>query len=738
MPHRSSPRGARTATIDSRTAVVLPAGVAPGPEPITIDWRDAAAVFCQAVLIVGLLWRVLELGRKSWTTPFVFWGDCIFSVANAGAVIETGWIWHNPLLGAPYGFPIVAFPANNYVDYALVWLFARFSSSPGVVLNLAWLSTFVIGGAVAYYSLRLLGVQRVFAAGFGIVYAFLPHAFYRNTTHFVLTFYLVPLACVIAITAATGWPLTRAAKRILLSGAALIGFNYIYASAFSILAIASGLLIGWVALRKSVLKSYAAASIVIIVATTALSLAPSIVYWQIHGKPFEEYKRPADAEILGLKIRHLISPVFPSDFAPAHAWLERERIAEFPDSGSEASVSRLGTLLAIGFLLLLGILIFGNWRPSDAGLLAAARLNAVFLVVSTVGGLGAVFNLLVYPGIRAYNRTVVFIAFFSAFVLARMLTDLCRRRSAGARRVIVGTFVVVVAIAVFDEAQAAQTIVGRYEVDDRDGKILKDAVGHLERLCGRCSVYQLPDTDFPPDGPHLQMLPYDHGRPHAFSRKLHWSWPSFGRERTRFGQALLAVPAPEMVSRLRSSAFRFVWIDRSAYPDRARSPEPGIGNIVGDPAYVSSDGRYAVYDIGRPDLEKRISQQLTNAPIFLHWSTGFYEEERNANDTWRWSYRSSTIEVRNLSDTPQKLMFSGRYISGQQHPCELRITVPGHTLSTMIYNTPSSITVPMKIDPRGSAPLMFQCTCERVQAAARDPRSLYFAIHNPTIDLVHQ
>jgi phosphoglycerol transferase len=251
---------------------------------------------------------------------------------------------------------------------------------------------------------------------------------------------------------------------------------------------------------------------------------------------------------------------------------------------------------SIGFLALLAVLLFSPISRVSAELLAAARLNAAFITVATVGGLGALFNLFVYAGIRCYNRTSVFIAFFSIFALAQMINAYSQRASRRLAPLIVSGFAGIVLIAVADQGQAAHSLTYRYDYDERASAILADAVSHIERLCATCSVYQLPDTPFPQDDVHDRMSPYDHGRAHVYSGTLHWSWPAFGRERTAFGQEVGRLSVPDMVAKLRSS-FRFIWLDRFGYSDAMHSPEIGIANVLGPPVYVSPDARFAVYDM---------------------------------------------------------------------------------------------------------------------------------------------
>lgn len=165
----------------------------------------------------------------------------------------------------------------------------------------------------------------------------------------------------------------------------------------------------WTPLRNAAIASG------ILILSSALNLLPSYISWQRHGKPPNaDFKVPQEAEIYGLKLRKMLVP-HEANITPIFSyWSKRDYSIPFPNENENIS-ARLGPFAAVGFLFLLAI-SFQLVRfdvIQEAELLKPIASLALFsLLVTTVGGFGAIFNQLISPDIRCYNRFSVFIAFF--------------------------------------------------------------------------------------------------------------------------------------------------------------------------------------------------------------------------------------------------------------------------------------------------------------------------------------
>ena len=223
---------------------------------------------------------------------------------------------------------------------------------------------------------------------------------------------------------------------------------------------------------------------------------------------------------------------------------------------------------------------------------AAARLTLAGILLATVGGFGAIFNLLVSPDIRAYNRIVVFMAFFVIVFMAQVLDGRTvvrggapaashpRRFSPGLSWIAVA---VVIAFAVLDQGQAAMPLIERYASDAAVVQAERQFVAEVEaRFPAGAVIMEIPETTFPPDAGKVNMLAYDHARPFLWSSRLSWSWPSFSHRREAWYRLLGSPAEPAFVDRLRLSGFSGIWVDRYGYlPDELTALEADSDGAAG-------------------------------------------------------------------------------------------------------------------------------------------------------------
>lgn len=529
----------------------------------------------------------------------VFRDGLIFQALSKGT-FDNGWWWHNPWLSAPSSYDALAFPANANVDQALVRVASLFTGSPGFALTAAWIGSLVLGGLIASACFRLLGVSALASFVFGTLYGLSPYALYRDVAHFNLLSYLVPLPCTLALVLAcdrTGG-LGRRATTVLMAACCLLGFNYSYYAFFGCFFLIVAGLAGSLVHRSWRPGLLALAATLLVGTCTALNLLPSLRSWQEQGQPTViRPKTPAEAEVYGLKIRHLVSPLFEHTFPPFRAWTAREARAAYPLE-TENMVSRLGLVATVGFLVLLGAALL----PETAGglrdgplVLAAARLNLAGLLLATLGGFGSLFNLLVTPEIRAYNRITPFLAYFS-LLAAGVLFDAPDPRGRRRRAIAVATIVLVLGLA--DQAHALRRLNLAHPVTADEFARVETLVGHLEeKLPARAMVFQLPLTRYLNDEGRAKMKPYDHLRPYVVSRRLHWSYPAMSNAQVAWQERVAKLPIGQLLPVLRSEGFAALLVDGYGYGDGGRALIDSALALPRPPPLLARDERYAVLDL---------------------------------------------------------------------------------------------------------------------------------------------
>jgi phosphoglycerol transferase len=558
----------------------------------------------QALLIATALYVVLHGWRRSLAVPFAFSIDSVWFLTQSKSTVDNGWWWWNPRLGAPFGLDAVAIPSNSTVDQAIVWLVSRFVGEAITAVNVAWLVMVVLSGLTATWCMRKLGVSTFVGVVVGTLFALSPYALYRNIDHFALVIYLVPFVCAAALRLAAGDPhqlWDRTERRVIVAGCVLLGLNYVYYAFFGVFCVAAGTVIGYIAARDRRILASGTLCMMLICASTLLNLAPSFSSWQRHGYPtILRDKVVAESEAYGLKIRHLVSPVFPNRVRPLEAWVERETAARFPNE-NENWTSRLGLVGALGFIGLLVLLFVPDTGSGRAGsaLRGASRLMLALLLLGVVGGFGSLFNLFVSADIRAYNRVAPFIAFLSLLAVAAVSDRWLKSTRA---RSIAGLMIVVAGVT--DQGQAAARMNDEYPAVAAELSALRAFVGHLEReLPANAMVFQLPIRIYTlGESDKRRMKQFDHFKPYLVAESLRFSYPALSDEQVRWQHAAGRLELRALIARLSTQGFAAVLVDRHGYDDNATAMTSALLRVVGDDRVIAeSDRFFAVNIAGIPE-----------------------------------------------------------------------------------------------------------------------------------------
>jgi hypothetical protein len=708
------------------------------------DWEqprwgiEALSTVLGTVVVMVL---ALQLWRHDLAVPFNYSGDTLHFAALTHGLMLNGWPHHVPQLGAPFGFEAVAFPSLMSTDWLITSFIAQFVDTPGAALNVFWLLSIVLTALSALVALRLLGVSRYVAIAAAVLYALLPSAFIRNTAHIALVYYTVPLMaafCVSLLSRGEGDYQSRVLFRWAVAAAVLQGFNYIYHTFF-----AAGLLLlclVWTAVGVRDRRAVGRAAIVltVLLVTGAANLAPAMISWHQNGKPpAMDYKSPAEAEVYGLKIRRLLLPHEHNVLPLLGAWARADRVAQFPNE-NENEASRLGTFGAIGLLgsfLLICVLAMGRGGMADSRVCAASVLLLVTLLTTTVGGLGAVFNVLVAHDIRAYNRFSVFLAFFAFVVLAllitRMLRRVCGLRS---RALAIVAVVSLVTLSAYDQSLDGRRLTNRYVADQEAARHEREVVQALESAVPTgAMVFQYPITSFPADGGRLEMGAYDHARPFLWSSHLRWSWPTFTSRHEAWDQELQALPLTEWARRLVLSGFDAVWVDRNGLNDTGESVESALlaSGAVRIAAEVSK--RYGLVDLS--PIRSRLTAELGEAeyaraaaaamPLAaVNYGPGFYPAELGQGGRlFRWMQREAQLAVRSFGNGRTDVQLVFKLQSGLAG--EVAVLADGREVGRLRSSMAGEESrVVLTLEPQSTISLRLVSQHSR-HNAPNDPRSLY-------------
>ena len=697
-----------------------------------------------AVLIVAIV--SLHLYSYDLSIPFAYSGDSVVILMYIKGLLQDGWPTVIRNLSAPFSYPGAAFPMLTSVDWSIMRFISIFTKEPGLILNTFWLSTLVFSSWTASYAGYQLGLSRLFSATVGLLYAFLPFALLRNVQHLNLVYYLVPLICLLAFILASSGKYVRNAKQataIGLLGSLLQGFNYIYYSFFAAFLFGIAVVISF--RRASGYKQLIlpVLAIVVVTASTALNLIPAFSSISINGNPPElNYKSPAEAEYYGAKIRRMILPHQDNVIRPLAMYAQEDIAANFPNENENVSV-RLGIYGSIGlffvFLYSLRRLVIFN-EINELSILSA--LSVAIVLVITVGGFGAVFNVLAVPDIRAYNRFSVFLSFFTICALSLWFQRIAIESNQIRRQLMYGFVFGLSAFSLYDQLLDSKGLVSAQTGDTTRALEEKKTVYKLEaQFPEGTSVLQLPFTGYPLNLSSNKMEYYDHVRPYIWSKNLRWSWPSFTL-RHRVWQATMSnKQGPDLIRAAILSGFQAIWIDRFAYADNGEQLIKSLAQGKVNAIDIASN-RFVVLDLRGADADfraslpngkfKQLAVDLLGPEVVVEWGKGFYQEEKNPEGKYfHWSKEHSMLGVRNLGKETASICVS--FILASAHPGNVELSGIGSSFNFVSSTEGRHVKIPMTLSAGEVRKLEFRANLVQLDAPG-DSRKLYFYILDFSID----
>lgn len=716
--------------------------VAGPPEPGRRRWSEvgwyAAAVVLSLLLTVG----ALRLWRAHPRVPLTYQGDTLFLALWVKGATENGWYLHNDAVGAPHGSDAHDFPAADSLHVAALMLLHRLTGSVSTALNVYFLLTFPLSAVSALFALRRLGLGAPAALLAALLFALQPYHFLRGELHLCLSsYYLVPLGLLLALgllagrdgtVRPLGWPAALAVC-VLMSSA---GVYYAFFTGFFLSA--AGLLAlvrtgSWRPFGSGLLLSG------VMVGGLVLNVLPTLRYWSQHGPNPAIRRHVSEAEVYALKPSQLVLPVN-EHRSPTLAQLKNTYNSLMP-LVNENSWAALGAVGAVGFLGLIGWLLVRPLRPSAAAPLpdSLSLLNLLGLLLGTVGGIGTLFNLLVAPWIRAYNRVSIFLAFLALAFVAWALDRLAQRflSTAPRRLLYVAGLGALLLGGVWD--QTTQTIIPahphiRHQYRD-DARFVR---GIEQRLGPGAMVFQLPIVRFPENPPVHGMLDYDHLRGYLHSRHLRWSYGCVkGRAGDEWQQSLAQAPTPELLDIICLAGFRGLYINRRGFNDGGGQLLDEVDRLLGHPQpHVNGDGTLVFYDLTAH--AERLRQQLGEygwdeaakaalMPPRIHWGESFSPPEGPPGQEWRWCGPEGELCVENPTPFPVRVALALRIRTANPAPAHLELTGLGVSeRQTVAPSGEAGLRVSFVVPP-GRHPLRLTCDAS-VVTVPDDPRQLVFRV----------
>jgi hypothetical protein len=706
-----------------------------------------------ACVTIVILIGILRLWEADLTAAFGAEGDSVCAQAWMKSVLDHGWFLHNPSLGAPWGSDLYDFPMTDNLHFFVIRLLCPLVTSPGLLFNLYFLLQFPLIACVAFFVLRRLNVADGLAVVGSILYAFLPYHLSRGLGHvFLASYYFVPVQVLLAVRLGQGarilqLPDPRGTLSTLCLACLLCflvaGAGVYYAFFGCFLFLMGG---GFALLQGRGWRSLAKAMGLCLATTCSLliHLTPQIAYRIESGANVDAIVRlPADAELLGLKVAHLLLPVSGHRLASLAGLKARYLVDGYLNNeNTDAALGLLGSC-AFFYLLIRLLRRPGGARGTrDAALETLAALNLGAVLLGTIGGFGLLFNLLISSWIRAYNRISIFIAFMAlaagGLALSLWLERLPRRT--WTTQAYCGGLLLVLALGIWD--QTTPGVVPNYAQLKTSHAAEVAYFGELEAaLPPGAMVFQLPYIAYPEARAFGRCGSYDHFRPYLATKSLRWSFGTFrGRPADTFRRMICACRVEQMLRVLVLLNYEGVLVDRYGYGDDAETLEQTLSSLTGDTPRASGDGRWSFFGLAgfRADLHSRISTghwQLARAdlehPILPIYGAGFQAEEGPPDAAFRWTGSKSQLWLYNPEGFARmvEVEFDADRLSTEA--VRLEMTYPGGRRTFRIGYGKQRFHVRLAAEP-GSMLIDFRCDGKPV-AGSGDAREMVYRMHNLTV-----
>lgn len=589
---------------------------------LAADWKliligALTSFFLASILISGIREGLIP----DLSTPYGYAGDGLFHAWLAQRVAE-GWVFDNARSGYPFGSNFFDFPGSDAGAHLIIKLSAMLGGGWVAGVNLFFLLGFAVCFIATYVTARAFGLNRSFAVAASALYTFLPFHFLRLGHLFYTWYFVAPLFFYLALDVyrtdkpakATGVKSKLTRLVAMLAGILVLASFGVYYALFGAIIIAlSGVLS---AFRSNNLHGIKKAALLCtaIVAGILINLAPNLVGNLRDGRNAEVAQRlPVESEIYGLKMMQLIMPR-PEHRIPYLAELTNRYNRASPLINENAT-SSIGVIGATGFML---ILLFVALMPArslaDERLRLLAATTFVLFLFATIGGLGALFAMLVSPSIRGWNRASIYIACGSILFFFIALQILMQRKAPRLANYPIAISAMLLIVGLYDQTTpACQACNASQKVTFESDKDFVQAVE--KALPAGAAIYQLPYIGFPEVPPLYRLANYQMMAGVLHSSSLHWSFGGMkGRPGDLFYRSLAQEPLIRQLEALRKLGFEGIYIDRRGYADDAEALVAELSQLLQHPPLLQSDDKQLVFfkldDSAQPQLAELSANQI--------------------------------------------------------------------------------------------------------------------------------
>jgi len=390
---------------------------------LTSKWKKLIEYFLVLFITTILTYIILRIDSIKWDLPISYYWDGLAAGFEIKTILETGWWFKNPYVGAPFGTSLYDF-LGFYFDsfyFFIIKIILFFTKNWGMALNMFYISLYPVTSLISYFVMRKFKISFIISLMGSLVFTFLEYRFLRGGYHLLLSAYnVIPLIVLFLYYIYTNEEVLVLSKKKFKTKKNLLAFilflllptTGVYYTFFTCFFLIVILIIKnkKIEIIKKVFVAYSCMLLSIF-----LIYLPGIVYKLKNPANLEKPSRLVlESEYYGLRISNLF--ISKKIILTSRV---REYFKYIMESGENSEY--LGIIGIIGFLYLIYYLL--KRKKTNEKIEFLSYLNVFGILLSVKSGFGVLFSIYITGLIRGYGRISVFIAYFSILTICIKIND---------------------------------------------------------------------------------------------------------------------------------------------------------------------------------------------------------------------------------------------------------------------------------------------------------------------------
>ena len=722
---------------------------------LTSKWKKLIEYSLVLFITMFLTYIILRIDAIKWDLPISYYWDGLAASFEIKTILDTGWWFKNPYVGAPFGTSLYDF-LGFYFDsfyFFIIKIILFFTKDWGMALNIFYISLYISTSLISYFVMRKFKISFIISLMGSLVFTFLEYRFLRGGYHLLLSAYnLIPLIVLFLYYIYTNEEILVFDKKkfktkknlsafILFLLLPTTGVYYTFFTCFFLVVI---LIIKSkkIEIIKKVFVAYSC-----ILLSIFLVYLPGIVYKLTNPENLEKPSRLVlEAEYYGLRISNL----FISKKIVLTSRI-REYFKYIMESGENSEY--LGIVGIIGFLYLIYYLL--KRKKTNEKIEFLSYLNIFGILLSVKSGFGVLFSIYITGLIRGYGRISVFIAYFSILAICIKINDFIKNKNRDKlfyNLIFIGICFFSIWDQIPENVRYNDQAITEYDYKSSKEKYAKEFdsdkkfVSYIEKKLGEAGmVFQLPYFKFPEAGYVGSISDYQLIKGYLHSKKIKWSYGAYkGKKEDLWNRQISSLSLPEILEKISITGFNGIYIDKRGYSSEDyQKLEEEIILISGSQPYFSDDKNLVFFDIReysnliKSKYSENGSLEAQKDKILNEFisTEGIYSEELLGENRQTWAKNEIIIYIINdTKDNENKIFnFDSKIFIPSVNTSNLVFDINGSKKSYIVDKKGLDIKFSIKLK-KGRNVIKIETDAPRYVVPA-DARELYIKFENLKIQI---